>query len=1034
MAHDDALVGEFANPGPAWRGKPFWSWNGRLEEEELLRQVHVMKQMGLGGYFMHSRTGLVTEYLGDEWFALTNACADEGAREGMEAWLYDEDRWPSGTAGGLVTANPAHRARFLSAYETPAAEFAWDDGMLAAFAAKLDGVDVTDCVRLAPGQAPAETAGRTVLSFRVEVIPESSFYNGNTDVDRLSRPATEEFLRLTHEQYRARCGERLGSSILGIFTDEPHRQHLMTGFGSSHPNVARMIPWTERLPEEFRARFGYDLIDRLPEVFYRPDGRPLSQVKWHYVELLQELFLENFAQPIYDWCERNKMMLTGHVLHEDSLTCQVAMHGSLMRFYELMHVPGVDVLTEGNRAYWIAKQLQSAARQLGQKWLLSELYGCTGWQMSFESHKAVGDWQALFGINLRCHHLSWYTMAGEAKRDYPASILHQSAWWRDYHHVETYFARLGLLLSQGAPCCDVLVLSPVESLWAQIRVGWASGLSALDPRIQELERAYAELFHALAGAQIDFDYADEEMLGRLGAVERDEGGQPVLRVGQARYRSVVVGMMDTIRSSSVALLEEFRAAGGQVLFSPEAPAHVDAVPSEAAQQLAARSTVLPWTQEALVDALEPILARSIEILDPATGRRLTGVFCQIRQAGGRTIVVALNTDPEHAAPDALVRLEATGTLTEWNCLTGERFRVPSEALGGHIEFRTNFPASGERVWVIEPGGAGELPLLPAHTEVRRETLAGPFDYTLDEPNLCVLDWARWRLDGGEWQPAAEILKVDAAVRRTLGLPLRGGEMVQPWYRLKHLPAAAVKGALTLGFAFEVETLPEGATTLCLEAPESFSVTLNGVTLTHGPDDGWWVDVAFRRLTVPEGALRVGANELLLTCAFHEGIDLEAAYLLGCFGVRLDGTRKTLTAPPERLEARCLTTQGLPFYTGGVTYRVAVPSAPAAGERYLLETPGFEGACVKVRGAGRERIIPWQPYMADVTDLLGPEGALEVEVVLTRRNTFGPLHQVPLRASGYGPGNFLTEGAGWSDAYMLYPSGLLEPPVLRVVRE
>ena len=38
-----------------------------------------MRDMGLGGFFMHSRTGLATEYLGDEWFALTNACADEAA-------------------------------------------------------------------------------------------------------------------------------------------------------------------------------------------------------------------------------------------------------------------------------------------------------------------------------------------------------------------------------------------------------------------------------------------------------------------------------------------------------------------------------------------------------------------------------------------------------------------------------------------------------------------------------------------------------------------------------------------------------------------------------------------------------------------------------------------------------------------------------------------------------------------------------------------------------------------------------------------
>ena len=55
-------------PEAAYRGKPFWSWNGELAEEELLRQVGYMKEMGFGGFFMHSRTGLITEYLGEEWF------------------------------------------------------------------------------------------------------------------------------------------------------------------------------------------------------------------------------------------------------------------------------------------------------------------------------------------------------------------------------------------------------------------------------------------------------------------------------------------------------------------------------------------------------------------------------------------------------------------------------------------------------------------------------------------------------------------------------------------------------------------------------------------------------------------------------------------------------------------------------------------------------------------------------------------------------------------------------------------------------
>lgn len=90
------------HPPMEFRGVPFWSWNGKLEETELRRQIRVMKEMGFGGFFMHSRLGLATEYLSEEWFSLVNAWHRRGGKAGLSAWLYDEDRYSSGSAGGEV--------------------------------------------------------------------------------------------------------------------------------------------------------------------------------------------------------------------------------------------------------------------------------------------------------------------------------------------------------------------------------------------------------------------------------------------------------------------------------------------------------------------------------------------------------------------------------------------------------------------------------------------------------------------------------------------------------------------------------------------------------------------------------------------------------------------------------------------------------------------------------------------------------------------------------------------------------------------
>ena len=116
----------------------------------------------------------------------------------------------------------------------------------------------------------------------------------------------------------------------------------------------------------------------------------------------------------------------------------------------------------------------------------------------------------LFGINLRCHHLSWYSMQGEGKRDYPASISYQSAWYPYYSYIEDYFARLHVLLSQGEPLCDLLIVYPVESLWCRIYPKWSWQLQTLDPEVQKLEQIYEDTFHLLCGARVDFDYGDED--------------------------------------------------------------------------------------------------------------------------------------------------------------------------------------------------------------------------------------------------------------------------------------------------------------------------------------------------------------------------------------------------------------------------------------------------------------------------------------------------------------------------------------------
>jgi len=60
------------------------------------------------------RVGLDTEYLGSEFMDMVRACVDYAEKKNMLACLYDEDRWPSGCAGGKVMKNhPEYKEKHL---------------------------------------------------------------------------------------------------------------------------------------------------------------------------------------------------------------------------------------------------------------------------------------------------------------------------------------------------------------------------------------------------------------------------------------------------------------------------------------------------------------------------------------------------------------------------------------------------------------------------------------------------------------------------------------------------------------------------------------------------------------------------------------------------------------------------------------------------------------------------------------------------------------------------------------------------------
>ena len=1053
MENTKRIVSLFENPGIEFRGKPFWSWNGELQKKELLRQLSIIKEMGFGGFFMHSRAGLMTEYLGEDWFELVNVVADEGEKLGLEAWLYDEDRWPSGSAGGKVTIDPQYRMKSLVMYCYDSDTFDWNKeipgetghDVIAVFAAQITEISVFAYVpcnnRDELKEILQDTKYNKVLVFRIVPDAPASVYNGTTYIDTMSRKAVERFIELTHEAYKTHCGSRIGTSIKGIFTDEPHRGHMLDDYRVENGVAICSAAYTDDLFEEFAQRYGYELKPLLPELFYRKDGQKVSKVKLDFVDLGNNLFIERFADPIHEWCEKNNMIFTGHVLHEDTLTNQTVPNGSLMRFYSHMTYPGIDLLTENNRCYWVVKQLASAARQTGQKWLLSELYGCTGWQFDFKAHKAVGDWQALLGINVRCQHLSWYTMEGESKRDYPASIFHQSSYYKDYDYVETYFARFGVVMTQGRPLCDLLVLNPIESAWAMMYPGWAHWVHTAPDNKDELdiEKHYEQLFHMLMESQLDFDYGEESMMREMYSVEHDTSGNVVLRIGKASYRTVLVSGLITMRDSTVQILKEFLDLGGNVIFAGDLPEYVDGKASDALLLLAKHpnAVTVPFEKYALADEIRKTAAFYPQI----EGKGADHVYAQVRyDAENKLLYTALiNTDRENSLKGLRLSLHDLENLfispakdvfaQQWDLATGKRYRKELSFENG-IPFVTfDLEAAGEKIFVFTQEQDCSL-LTPERLEEEKETQfsqESEFAYELDEKNVCVLDFAKWKFGNGEWQPEEEILRVDIKIRDIVGIEHRGGNMLQPWYAKKYCNDAY--GNLEIEYEFYADILPKGDLFLAGERPEFCQFYLNGTRLECVDPDDFWIDVCFKKMVIPAGLIRIGRNVVTYKTLFRRTTNIEALYLVGDFGVRLEGNKRILDRRPERIGFKNLKEYNMPFYTGQITYHIPndVFAASKNADKIYLKIDGYRGSLLKIFAVGEcedhAQVLAWDPYEADVTDWVKADFDIGVTLVCSRRNVFGPLHLVPAEFGVYGPEHFVTSGNHWSDDYALINSSV-----------
>lgn len=1030
----DKLTPElFLTPTAEYRGTPFWAWNATLDADELCRQIEHFKAMGLGGFHMHVRTGMATPYLSDDFMQLIRTCVDKARELDMLAWLYDEDRWPSGAAGGFVTANPEFRARHLLWTATPESEAghaaaggdssaragrSGNGRLLACYQVQLDEQDyLSGYQRIEPDAAGSQDG--TVWYAYLETALPSPWYNNETYVDTLNPRAIAKFIETTHERYAETVGSDFGGIIPAIFTDEPQFTHKTT-LRHAAGLEDLVMPWTDDLAESFAGAYGFDLLDRLPELVWElPQGR-LSHARYAYHDHIAQRFTEAFADQCGAWCRGHNLMLTGHMMEEPTLQSQTAALGEAMRSYRGFDLPGIDMLCNYYE-YTTAKQAQSAARQFGNPGVLSELYGVTNWDFDFRGHKLQGDWQAALGVTVRVQHLSWYAMAGEAKRDYPASIHYQSSWSRQYPLIEDHFARVNTAMTRGRAVSRIGVIHPVESFW----LCWGP-LDQTAARREQLDQQFAQLTDWLLFGQLDFDFISESLLPQ----QCTTAGNP-LQVGEMAYERIIVPDVLTLRASTLERLAAFQAAGGEILCLGDAPSYIDGQSSDAAAPLYASARRVNLSQTALLEALEPV--RDLDLIR-ADGRRADHWLYQLRQDGDqRWLFIAQGKDPGKVDQPQAEAL----TLRLCGLWQGDLYRT----LDGSVEPVAGYAQHGQTCFdlALYEHDSVLLRLRPADTAAAAEaktimrsgrndslttvdTLSGPADITLDEPNVLLLDQAEYRLDQKDWQPSEEILRADNDIRHQLGWPTRESRIAQPW------TVADPPHEHTVSLRFTIETAcTVKSAKLALEDAGLALLVLDGQPLATTVD-GWYVDRSIATVGLPD--LAPGRHQLEITWPFNQRSQLEWCYLLGDFSVRLNGARAVIEPPVRTVNWGNLTRQGFPFYGGALTYTL---TAHTQGGPLAIHVPLWRAGHFEVLVDGkRQSPIVFSPYTVTTEPLAAGDHRVELRLYASRVNSFGCVHNCDRSWSWFGPDAWRTTGDAWAYEYQLRELGILKSPVLECV--
>ncbi len=1007
-----SVLAAFQNPPAEYRSAPLWVWNDRVTTAQIDEQLRQFKNNGIGGVFIHPRPGLITPYLSEEWISLCRHAVLTAKELGMKAWIYDENSYPSGFAGGHVPDQmPDSVRKSLVMEKTDRLPESFErEPILILQRAPEAFVDITDS---ASNTAPSK--GQFYLFYLAEQAP-SPWYGGYAYVDLMRREVTEKFNSVTLDAYKNAFGEEFGKTVPGVFQDEAH----------IGPAVGSALSYTPALFDTFQKMWGYDLKLYLPSLM--EETGEWHKVRHDYYAVLNHLFIEGWARPYAEYCGANKLNFTGHYWEHDWPRPRLVQDNMAMASYA--HMPGIDILmnvwdTSHGAQFGNArsvKEICSVANQMGWKRTLSETYGAGGWDMTFFDQKRIGDWEFVLGVNFLNQHLSYMTIKGARKRDHPLSFSYHEPWWPAYEMLGDYFGRLSVALSMGEQKNSLLVLEPTTTAWM-----YYSPLQEGN-RLESIGKEFQDFVNQLESQQVEYDLGSEFILKEHGKVS----GKTMV-VGERAYSLVAIPPgLENLDQETVSLLGEFLREGGKVLSWAGTPKFVDGRESGDAAELAAAYED-GWVSASDDKGWEMLDNLCPPALDFAEPERTGGLlFHHHRILEDAELVFLVNTSTDEGASGKFnsgryVRSKFR-SCEIWDPFSGEVKPYPSRYEDGKLSVDFEVPPGGSLLLGLCTQKAEQVDFPPrTETPVRAE---GGLSIRPLAPNVFTLDYCDLSL--GE-KTEKDLYFYDAQRR----IFQHHGLERNPWDSAVQFKTNIIdknKFAGDSGFKaeywFEAADGVDRQTLKCVvERPELYRVSCNGIEI-HPAEGVWWLDKAFGVFDIGSVA-KAGKNQISLEAKpFTIHTELEAVYVLGNFD--LESREKAFRlVPSENKTLGSWKAQGMPFYADGISYEkeFLIPPSGENGGRFYVRLGRFSGSVAEILVNGKSAgYVAFYPLELDITDKLA-QGSNRIGVVVygTLKNTLGPHHNNPTLGTAW-PSHFQRGAEGGyppGSEYSLVDYGLFE---------